>query len=82
MTVAPDGHAHLPNGERYFLRVKTKPGQSLRINFINLTRVGKEIASILPEEREDIALRAVAEGLSAKVESMQLCTVVRRQPNG
>jgi hypothetical protein len=64
------------------LRIKPNPGNSIRLNVIRITRVGREIASILPAEHECVALRAVADAIQDSAESIELCLVTQRNLDG
>ena len=55
---------------------------SVQLPVIKITRVGREIASILPAEPEDRCLRKAAELLRPKVHSIELCLIGSVTANG
>ena len=69
-----DGYKYLQNGD-YLLRIKDgkhRPIGGLRVDKALITRSGRELASILPAEPEDRALRAIARNLHDEVESIEI----------
>ena len=77
----PDGYGHISNG-KYALRIRTKTPHPVQLPVIKITRVGREIASILPAEPEDRCLRKAAELLRPKVHSIELCLIGSVTANG
>lgn len=82
-SLVPDesGYVLVSNGN-LALRVQPLENKKLRLPIILITRVGREIASILPIENEDASLRAVAEILEKNAESMELCSILQKPPIG
>jgi hypothetical protein len=74
-----DGYKYATNGD-HFLKIKAP--LAVRVPLIRITRVGREIASILPQEPDDIALRTVAELLLPNVEQMELCRITPQTSDG
>lgn len=72
---SPDGYYYIHftdirSLEALFLRVKAN---TLRLEAIPITRIGREIAQVLPTEPPTVALEAVADQIMDRVESMDLC---------
>jgi hypothetical protein len=68
----PDGNVYLPNG-RSLLRIKS--GAFIQVPIILITRVGREIASILPTEADEAPLRKVAQTLRQEGRVIELCKI-------
>ncbi|MGD9921050.1 MAG: DUF2806 domain-containing protein [Pseudorhodoplanes sp.] len=79
---AADGYVYITTVEPKFqsksLKIKVAHEQ-IDIHVVKLTRIGREIASILPEEDQSTALEAIAEQRLPGVISIELCQLTGRQ---
>lgn len=64
--------------KNFALIAKGKPGSTVRISVIKISRAGEEIRRIVPPEAEDAAIRAVAEIVRKKADSLELAKVTAR----
>ena len=77
----PDGFVAIFEGDLcLLLRAHGKDGVGLPV--IPITRIGQEIAKILPPVDEMAVLRRVGEALRGKVKYMHICRVVARDGDG
>lgn len=82
VTCLPDGFFYLIEVD-FALRVKTSSPQSeLQLPIIFITRVGKEICSILPTRDEIAYLKEVAFHFEHQLESIDILRIVSRLPSG
>jgi Protein of unknown function (DUF2806) len=70
-----DGKSYFLNGGYLLIITSANP---IQLPIIRITRAGREIASILPREPDDRALRAVARVLRPDVQHIELRRVIRR----
>lgn len=69
-----------PTPGKFGLRIKA--AGDLRIGIIRITRVGRELASILPDEPPETSLRAVADQLSESAETIEMVQLAALLPDG
>lgn len=61
------------------MRIKPRQGAELQLPVIRITRVGREIANILPKEDGIVALKEVAASLKSSAETIEIANILQRE---
>ena len=69
-------------GELVLLFATLDTAPTFRLDILFLTRIGREVATILPKTEPEILLRALAENIAPRTTSLTLWRIVNDQGNG